>query len=79
MTPTLCFFEVIAPEDSQDAPGLKDSIRKAFKAHNLESTLNKMVFLSSDGASVNSGKNSGLIRLFQEDYEKIDGYTLDRS
>ena len=30
-----------------------------------------MVFLSSDGASVNSGKKSGLIRMFQEDYEWI--------
>ena len=27
-----------------------------------------MVFLSSDGASVNSGFNSGVIRLLQEDY-----------
>ena len=41
------------------------------KKKNLESVLDKMVFLSSDGASVNSGKKSGLIRMFQEDYEWI--------
>ena len=38
-----------------------------FKKHFLESALKKIVFLSSD-ASVNCGKNSGLIRLFKEDY-----------
>ena len=39
------------------------------KKKNLESVLDKMVFLSSDGASVNSGKKSGMIHMFQEDYE----------
>ena len=35
--------------------------------HSLESVLEKMVFLGSDGASVNSGRNSGLIKQFQEE------------
>ena len=65
---TMKFFEVIAPSESQDAPGLKQAIIDAFKRHSLESVLSKLVFLSSDGASVNCGKNSGLIRLFQNDY-----------
>ena len=69
LLPTLKIFNVVAPKDSQDAPGLKEAIKDSFKKHDLESVLSKMAFLSSDGASVNSGKNSGLIRLFQEDYE----------
>ena len=66
--PTIKFFEVVAPSESQDAPGLKRAITDSFKAHSLESALEKMVFLGSDGASVNSGKNSGLIKLFQEEF-----------
>ena len=65
--PTIKFLEVVTPSDSQDAPGLKDAITATFKKHSLESVLKKMVFLGSDGASVNSGKNSGLIKLFQEE------------
>ena len=62
------FFEIAAPENSQDAPGLKEAIISGFSRYGLDSALKKMVFLSSDVASVNSGSNSGLIRLFQEDY-----------
>ena len=65
--PTMKFLEVETAE-SHDAPGLKEAIVKAFKSHNLESVLEKLVFLSSDGASVNCGSKSGLIKLFQEDY-----------
>ena len=36
---------------------------------NLESVLDKMVFLSFNGAFVNSGKKAGLIKLFQEDHK----------
>ena len=36
--------------------------------HGLSYSLTKMVFLSSDAASVYSGSDSGLIKLFQEDY-----------
>ena len=65
------FFEVVAPNDSQDVPGLKNTISATFHKHSLESVLSKIVFLSSDGASVNSGKDSGLIRLLQEDFPWI--------
>ena len=37
----------------------------------LESAIEKIVFLSSGGASVNCGNNSGLIKFFQEDYPWI--------
>ena len=53
------FFKVVAPADSQDAPGLKNAIFATFHKHSLESVLSKIVFLSSDGASVNSGKDLG--------------------
>ena len=65
--PTIKFLEVVTPSDGQDLPGLKDAIKATFKKHSLESVLEKMVFLGSDGALVNSGKNSGLIKLFQEE------------
>ena len=55
------------PSDSQDAPGLKDTITATLKKHSRESILEKMVFLGSDGAWVNSRKNSDLIKLFQEE------------
>ena len=56
------FFETAAPENNQDAPGLKEAIISAFSRHGLDSAYKKMVFLSSDGASVNSGSNFELIR-----------------
>ena len=66
--PVMKFFEVAAPESSQDAVGLKETIISAFNEHGLESVVKKIVFLSSDGASVNCGSKSGLIKLFQEDH-----------
>ena len=49
-------FEVVAPADSQDAPGLKNAIFATFHKHSIESVLSKIVFLSSDGASANRGE-----------------------
>ena len=69
--PTLSFFEVLGLDSSQDATGICDAIKAAFKKRNLESALDKLVFFSSDGASVNSGKKSGLIALFREEYEWV--------
>ena len=59
--PTIKFFEVIAPADSQDAPGLKNAIFATFHKHSLESVLSKI-------ASENSSKDSRLIRLLKEDF-----------
>ena len=65
--PVMISFETTAPENCQDAPGLKEVIISAFSRHDLDSALKKMVFLLSNGASVNSRSNFGLIRLLQED------------
>ena len=65
--PTLKFFEVAEPEKTQNAEGLHDAILSTFKRHGMESVVEKLVFLASDGASVNCGSNSGLIKFFQED------------
>ena len=71
MKPTLSFFECLRLEDSQDANGIFDAIKAAFEKHNLSSLLEKLIFLSSDGASVNSGEKSGLLSLFCEQNEWI--------
>ena len=60
------FFEVVPPVDSQDAPGLKNAIFETFHKHSLESVLSKIIFLSSDGASVNSG-NQAITTIFSLD------------
>ena len=68
---TMKFLEVVAPADSQDALDLKKAIFATFHKHSLEYFLSKIVFLSSDSASVNSSKDLGLIRLLQEDFPWI--------
>ena len=68
---TLEFLEVVAPSESQDAPGPTKAIIDTFKKNSLESVIEKIVFLSSDGALVNCGKHSGLIKLFQEDHPLV--------
>ena len=57
----LKYFHLASPKDSQDAPGLKQCIFDAFKEHKVGGLIPKIMFLSSDEASVNSGKHSGLI------------------
>ena len=71
MEPTLSFFECLRLENSQDAKGIFDAIKAAFEKHNLLLLLEKLIFLSSDGASVNSGKKSGLVSLFREQNEWV--------
>ena len=66
---TLTFFECLGLPSSQDANGIVDAIRVAFENFNFSSLLDKLVFLSSDGASLNSGKKWGLISLFHEQNE----------
>ena len=64
MKPTLSFFECLRLEDSQDVNGIFHAIKAPFEKHNLLSLLEKLIFFSSDGAPVNSGKNLGLVSLF---------------
>ena len=65
------YFHLTSPKDSQDAPGLKQCIFDAFKEYKLGDLIPKIVFLSSDGASVNSGKHSGLIRLIRDKFPSV--------
>ena len=62
------FFKVVAPSDSQDAPGLKKAITDSFTRNLLETIIGKLDFLSSSSTSANLGKNLGLIKLFLRDY-----------
>ena len=67
--PCLKFFHLVSPKDSQDARRLKECILSAFENHDMNDLIPKMAFMASDSASVNSGKNSGIIRLLlQEDF-----------
>ena len=43
----------------------------SFKEKSLELAVKKIVILSSDGASVNCGKNCGVIKLLEEEYPSI--------
>ena len=64
----LKYFHLASPKDSQDTPGLKRCTFDAFKEHKVGDLIPKMVFWSSDGASVNSRKHFGLIWLIQEEF-----------
>ena len=66
---TLEFFECLGLDSSQDAAGIFDAMIAAFQKHNLSSL--KIIFLSSDGASVNSGHKPGLIFLLCENQEWV--------
>ena len=52
---------------SQDADGIKSVIMKAFDDIGMPELKDWMVFLASDGASVNSGIKTGLATKFCED------------
>ena len=67
----LKFFHIIVASVSQNVPRLKQAITDSFKENSLELALEKIVFLTSDEALVNCGKNSALINFFQEDYPWI--------
>ena len=57
--------------ESRDVQVLKNVIYDSFKKMNLEKVLSKIVFLASNGASVNNGMKSGLIFLLKEGYKWI--------
>ena len=71
MQPKLEFFECLGLDSSQDATGIFDAMIATYQKHNLSSLLQKIIFLSSDGASVNNGHKSGLISLFCKDQEWV--------
>ena len=64
--PTLSFI-ALKDVPSQDADGIKSAILQAFKDIGMPELKDKIVFLASDGASVNSGVKKGLAVKFRED------------
>ena len=71
MEPTLTFSKCLGLADIQHANSIFEAIMKAFEKRDLLALLDKLIFLSSDGASVNSTKKSGLISLFREEKEWV--------
>ena len=64
-SPSMTFFS-LKDVPSQDAEGIESAIRDAFTENGLSHLLFRMVFFSSDGASVNSGLKHGLIAQFHK-------------
>ena len=64
--PVMKFFKIAALENSQDAPGLKEAIISAFSSMAYVLVLRNGIVLLR--WCVNIDSDSGLIRLFQEDY-----------
>ena len=60
-------FIALKDVPSQDADGIKSAIMKAFDDIGMPELKDRMVFLASDGASVNSGIKTGLATKFRED------------
>ena len=50
---------------SEDASGIYEEIKKDFTEVGLETCLDKIVSLASDGAAVNTGLKNGLIKLIR--------------
>ena len=55
----------------QTALGMMAAIKHSFKESTLTGLRDKFIYLSADGVSVNSGKDSGLIAQFQEEHEWV--------
>ena len=65
--PSHYFICPLRDQPSQDAEGIFSAIKKAFADEGLEHLLRNIVFLASDGASVNSGIKEGLISLIRKE------------
>ena len=66
------YFEVMEMDDfDQTAVGMLDAIKSSFKRHNLSEVWNKLIYLPADGASVNSGKESGLLAQIRAEHEWV--------
>ena len=68
--PTLSSFEVMEMDEfDQTAPGMLSAIKSCFTSNNFSELWDKLIYLSAGGASVNSGKDSGLIAQIQREHE----------
>lgn len=68
--PTYVLLGLIDVE-SQDAVGLVNAIKKAFEKVGLGDKMSSLVYFSSDGATVNSGLNAGVIAKLKVEYSYI--------
>ena len=66
--PTLSFL-YLKDIPSQDTDGIVKAIKSAFSIHDLRHFLQKIVFIASDGASVNSGLKGGIAANFRKEEE----------
>ena len=66
LEPTLSFLS-LKNVPSQDANGIKSALLEAFHDIGMPELIDRMVFLASDGASVNSGIKTGLVAKFRGD------------
>ena len=58
----LSYFEMIQMDKfDQTVPRMLAAIKGCFTKHNLSEFRDKLICISADGASVNSGKDSGFI------------------
>ena len=60
-------FIVLKDIPSQDADGIKSAITKAFNDIGMPELKDRIVFLASNGASVNCGIKIGLATKFREE------------
>ena len=59
--PNFSYFEVIEMDKfDQTAPGMLAAIKGCFTKHTFSELWDKLIYLSADGASVNSAKDSWL-------------------
>ena len=65
-SPTLSLLSLKSPT-SQDAEGILQAIKSALEEKGLDELWEKLVFLCTDGASVNSGLKSGLIKQIKDE------------
>ena len=68
----MSYFEVMEMDEfDHTAPGMLSAIKPAFTSNKLTDSWDKLVYLSADGASVNSGKDSGLIAQIQAEHDWV--------
>ena len=59
------FYLKVLP--SEDADGIMKAIKSVFSIHNLHHLLQKLVFIASDGTSVNRGLEGGIAAKFRKE------------
>ena len=68
--PMMKYFTVVAPT-SQDLTGIKEAIENSFEEQRLSEIIEKIVFIGLEGASVNSEKDSGFVKILQANFPYV--------